>query len=302
MLAHGYEAQIFNGAIGSMSMISHAAGQVLSSRANTTAYFERRTSSDREDFGYAGDLLVQSGKLFVCTTGRKRFASTRAMYRADLPTVNVPKFDYIGSIGSQASAASDPGTWASTTLGSTVTDGTVVWTDINDSSPLAAGQILNENQVGFGFDPLGILERIHVNMQRMQDVESRHIIISNGQSDTSQTSGNYQSALQNVARFFLRRGYYVWIGLSCYTPTTTTANYDTLTTGVNAAIAACQSDAIWGSRCFAGANNYTLMGSTGNMGSGGAYLQGDNLHLSGAGAIVFGTNWADRFKSVLPQL
>ena len=302
LLAHGYEAQIFNGAIGSMSMVSHAAGQILSARANSTAYHERRSSSDREDFGYAGDFTVQSGKLFVCTTGRKRFASARAQYRADLPLNSVPKYDYIGAIGSQASAGSDPATWGAAALGATVTDGTVVWTNVNDTTPVSAGSILSENQAGLGFDPLGILERIHLSMQKIQGIESRHIIISNGQSDASQTQLNYQTALANVARFFLRRGYYVWIGLSCYSPTTTTANYDTLTLGVNAAVTTCQGDAVWGSRCYAGANNYTLMGSTGNMGSGGAYLQGDNVHLNGAGAIVFGTNWADRFKSVLPQL
>jgi hypothetical protein len=157
MLAHGYEAQIFNGSIGSMSMVTHAAGQILSARANSTAYHERRTSSDREDFGYAGDFTVQSGKLFVCTTGRKRFASSRAMYRADLPTNSVPKYDYIGAIGSQASAGSDPGTWAATAVGGTVTDGSVVWTNINDTAPVSAGSILSENQSGLGFDPFGIL-------------------------------------------------------------------------------------------------------------------------------------------------
>lgn len=298
----GYEVSIFNGSIGSLSMVTDAAGQVKT-RANSTAYASRRNSRDPDDMGYIGDLTVQSGKLFLCTTGRDRYAIRRSPWTAGLSTGIGAKYDFTANVGSQASAGSDPGTWGSATLGSTVTDGSVVWTDIDDTNSVgfSNGQIFNENQSGIGFDPLGVCERLHMNMQRVQGVASRHIILCNAQSDVGQSSGNYSTALINVANYFLRRGYFVWVGLSCYTPTTTTANYDTLTTGVNAAIASLQGGT-WGGRVYSGANLYTLMGSSGAMGSGGAYLQGDNLHLSGAGAVVAGGHWADRFKTVLPRL
>jgi hypothetical protein len=138
-----------------------------------------------------------------------------------------------------------------------------------------------------------------MNMQAIPAAQ-RHIIISNGQSDLGQTGAVYTTALTNVANYFLRRGYTVWLGLTCYTPTATTANYDALASGLATSIASTQAGT-WGARAMAGANNYALMGTTGNMANGGAYLQGDNVHLTGPGAIEFGKNWADVFKASLPR-
>ena len=298
----GYEAVMFNGSVGSMSMIQHVAGQVVT-RANTTAYASRRQAVDREDMGYIGDMTVQSGKLFLCTTGRDKYAVRRAPYRAGVNTGIGQKYDFIATVGSQASAGADPGTWAGTALGGAVTDGSVVWTNIDDTNSVGFinGQVLNENQSGLGFDPLGLCERLHMNMQALQGVAARHIILCNAQGDAGATSGNYSAALQHVGNFFLRRGYVVWLGLSCYGPALTTGQYDTLTTGLNSAISTLQGGT-WGSRVRAGANLYQLMGSTGNMGSGGAFMQGDNLHLTGPGSIEHGRHWADVFKSALPKL
>lgn len=298
----GFETTLFNGSMGSMSMIEHACGTVKT-RANSTAYGYRRSPEDLEDFGYAGDLILQSGKLFLCTTGRRNVASTRTQYRTGA-TGGTAKTDYIAAFGTQASAASDPGTFAATGLGGTVTDGSVVWTNIDDTNSVGftAGQIFSETQAGFGWDPYGILERLHANMQRIQHVHSKHIILCNGQSDVNATQANYRLALQNVANYFLRRGYYVWVGLSCFTPTSTTTAYNTLSAGVNDAVTLLKGGTIYPSRVLTGANLYSLMGSSGNMGSGGAYLQGDNLHLNGAGAIEAGRQWGNVFINELPDI
>lgn len=303
MLEWGYEVEFFNGSVGGMGMVVDAAGQVKT-RANSTAYASRRNARDPDDMGYCGDLTVQGGKLFLCTTGRDRYAVRRSPWTAGINTGVGAKFDHVSNVGSQATAGSDPGTWAATALGGTVTDGTTVWTNIDDTNSFgfSNGQVFNENQSGIGFDPLGLCERLHMNMQRIQGVASRHIILCNAQSDAGIAGANYSTAMSAVGRFFLRRGYTVWFGLSCYTPTTSTANYDNLVSNLNVALAACQGDANWGSRALPGANLYQLMGSTGNMGSGGAWLQADNIHLNGAGALVAGGRWADRFKAVLPRL
>ena len=300
----GYECEMFNGAIGSTSMLSSFAGQVRT-RSNATAYGMRRNGQgDGVDMGYAGDMTVQSSKLFLCTTGRRNYAMRAFPTLAEQLTGVGSRYDALATVGSQASNASDPATWGAASAGATVTDGTLVWTNIDDTNSVgfSNGQIFNENQSGLGFDPYGILARLHMSMQAIQGVASRHIIICQAQGDIGASAANYATAMQNVARYFLRRGYYVWFGLSCFAPTTTTANYDLLTTGVNTALSTCQGDSGWGSRALAGANLYTLMGSTGNMGSGGAWLQGDNVHLNGAGALAAGGHWADRFKAVLPQL
>lgn len=291
----GYEVSMFNGAIGSMSMISHACGQVAT-RANSTAYGQRRTPQDTEDMGHAGDLTVQSGKLFLCTTGRRNVAFARTQYR-DGVTASSSKYDFISTVGSQVSNASDPATWGAATLGSTVTDGTVTWTNIDDTNSVAFtnGQIFSESQAGFGWDPYGILERVHMNMQRIQGVQSKHIILCNAQSDLGQSQANYRVALQNIGNYFLRRGYYVWVGLSCFTPTGSTANYNTLSAGVTDALTLLRGGTIYPGRVMTGANLYTAMGSSGNMGSGGAWLQGDNLHLNGLGAVEAGRHWANAF-------
>jgi hypothetical protein len=118
--------------------------------------------------------------------------------------------------------------------------------------------------------------------------------------------------LCSIATFWLQNGFDVMIGPSHFSPGSsggTTANYANLSSGVATAISTLQAN--WGgNRVMAGANLYTAMGSTGPMASGGTFLQADNIHINGAGAVgpdLSGVGCAARhvaaaIKAVLPRL
>jgi len=284
LAAQGYEAKIFNGAVGSSSFVTATCGQVLT-RANSSGVAARRSPDDFEDRGYFGATTVQGGKVFVATTAKKQVAFRRKNIFGATSWAE-SGIDFISTSGTGTTAASDPGGWSAAALGGTITDGTVTWTcvDTTNSTGMSNGQVLSPTFSAYGFDPFGILERVHINMSNIR-ASQKIIYIQNAQSDAGTPAATYQSALENIATFFLIRGYKVVIGLSCFNPNTTTANYNLLATGRLAAIASLQAGA-YGAKVFAGANLYDLMGSTGNMALGGAWLQSDNVHLNGAGALV----------------
>jgi len=294
----GYDATIVNGSIGSMSLVRDACGQVQT-RANSTAYRGQRSAvAGAGDFGCYGDLIAQSGKLFRCTTGSQVFASYNSHTR--MPNGTAFASQSILTPQSLSSAGSDPGTWAAAGLGDTVTDGSLTWTNIDNTNSVgySSAQILSEDNAGLGFDPLGVLYRLHQAMQAVQGVSEKWILIANAQADTSRTQAQYQAAVTAIAEYYLNRGYNVACGLSMYNSLLggVTTGYDTLTTAVNAAVSALQTT--WGSsRVKAGANLYTLMGSV--TGQNGLTFTADGVHINAPAAVVAGRHHADAFKTFL---
>ena len=292
----GYVPRIINSGIGSMSMIRDVNGQIQT-RANSTSYRQRRAPEGLGDMGYAGDLMVVQSRLFLCTTGVKAYVS----HNGNGIDLGGPTFlDYVRTVGTQATAATEPAGFATAAVGDVITDGTIQWTCLSATTTFngysyGAGNMLTESR--FGWDPFGLVHRVYDDLMAVRDAKQRVCILQNAQADTSQANINYQTALEGAAGFLLNRGIKVAIGLSCYTPTTTTANYDSLTTRVSNALNTVRTNANAGvyypaANVITGANLYTLMGSTGAMASGGAYFAKDsgqdNIHLNAAGAIVAG--------------
>lgn len=156
-----------------------------------------------------------------------------------------------------------------------------------------AGTVFTESQSGMGFDPLGILQRLHEELQRVK-ADRKLVYWANGQSDlgfASTTPGTvctqYRDALISIGNFFLNRGYEFMLGFTSYSPASsaaTTVQWDNLVLARNAALTTLQAGAD-GARVYAGANLYALMGTTGPMAPSGGYMEADNIHLNGRGCI-----------------
>lgn len=320
LLARGYEAQIVNGASGSMSMILHAAGFFYNGSSRSYSGFgQKRIPSWPGDRGYVGDLLLKSGVgYFRCTKGNHRFAISHG---PGTPFPNNGGAAYTDGVTALPGGSVSYGTFAITAAseptfvgpkGNVVVDGTVEWTfetSGGDATYPSPGGVFTEANKGVGFDPYGILQDVHEKMQAIRDVERKIIYIANGQADLGNTAPRYQSALESVANFFLSRGYEVMIGFTCFNPNNgNITDHNTLVTGVNAAITALQAGP-YGSKVFAGANLFASMGTTGPMALGGAFMEADNVHLNGAGCVgadVSGVSCAgkyvmDAFAAILPD-
>lgn len=295
----GVRAQFFNGAVGSASFISHACGQVFT-RANSTGVAARRTPDDSEDRGYFGTITVQGGKVFVSTTGKKQILFRRRNINGATSWAE-SGIDYVSTSGTGTTASSDPGGWSSATVGSTITDGSVTWTCVEggNSTGMANGQILSPTFQAYGFDPFGMLERVHIGMKGIRATR-KIIYIQNAQSDAGNSAVNYQAALENIGTFFLLRGYEIMIGLSCYNPNSSTTLYDNLQTGRASALTTLK--AAYPGKVYDGANLYSALGTTGNMAIGGGYLQDESgawVHLNGAGALAGASYISSSFISAL---
>ena len=304
----GYDAQLVNTAIGSMSMLRDAAGQILDIATwRSQGVRQQRVADVPGDRGYAGDYGVASGKVFLCTTGRRAYAFTQGTFLPGDTGVN-QNLDFVREVGTQATAASAPD-FSTATVGSTVTDGGVVWTCVSASTSYlgftyGAGAC---SETRAGFDPFNILRRCHEEMGRLRDVRERIVVLCNGQSDTGLTSGQYQGAINSIASFFANRGYTVHLGLSVYNPSgNNVAAYDTLSAALVSSY-----NFLTGAGGFSttqikqGPNLYQLMGSTGDMAAGGANFAKDsgqdNIHVNARGAIVAGGYMADSVKAWLPK-
>lgn len=219
----------------------------------------------------------------------------------------------VANSGSGKVLCSTPANFAFTGLGATVTDGDLSWKcESGTSSAPYGGQfgtVFTEAQMGRGFDPYGMLARLHEEMQRVRGVTRKIIYIQNAQSDVSATQAQYQAALESIANYFLNRGYEVMIGLSCFNPGgATTGQYDTLKAARAAALTSLKAGSN-GAKVFDGADLYTAMGSTGPMAAGGGFMQADNTHLNGRGVIgpamsgvePAGKHVADAFRAILPK-
>lgn len=311
----GYDTNIVNGAIGSASFATDIVGKILDrtndASTNSSAIRAKRASIGDGDRGFFGDLAVIGGKLFVATTAKQAFCMNMGTATLTGDTTHVPELDYTRVLGTGTTGASPPDASAST-VGSTLVDGTVTWTCLSTTTTYlgftyTAGNPLTESRVGF--DPYGILRRVHGQMQAIRHARYKIIILQNAQSDVSYSASVYTSFLNQAASYFLNRGYIVMIGLSYFWPGSTTTNYNNLTSGVNSSVSqlkALAATTYSASQVVAGANLYTLLGSTGNMAAGGAYFAKDsgqdNLHVNALGAIAGGSAWADSIKTVIPRL
>lgn len=292
MLAAGWVPHIINGAVGSLSMVRDACGQVQS-RANSTTYRQRREPETHGDAGHAGDLMIVQGRLFLCIVGVKSFYTidSNAVYYG-----GGGEIDFQRNVGTATTAASEPAAFATASVGDIIVDGTVSWQCLSTTTTYGgrtytAGGVLTENM--YGFDPYGLCHRLRRMMQEVPSAKARCVLIQNGQSDTG--NATYQSALENIGSYFLKRGIKVAIGLTCYQPSAGTAAYDNLSTRVAAALTTLRNGAgvyYDAADVITGANLYSAMGSTGPMASGGAYFvkdyNMDNIHLNSPGAIAAG--------------
>lgn len=295
----GFEPKIYNASIGSMSMVRDACGQTQA-RANSTGYRQYRAPSGAGDPGYAGDLMVVQGRLYLCTAGRQAYAHNPGNPAAQ-PTI--ADLDLIHVIGSQATAASEPAGLATAAVGDVIADGTIQWTCLatggsgstctyNGYTHTAGVRLANMQA---GFDPFNILHRAVALAWTDPTARRRIVVLQNAQSDVG--NSQYQVALEAIGRYLVQRGCEVMIGLSVYQPASGTAAYDALTTAVNNALTTLRADAMViqhgaVAAILTGANLYTLMGSTGNMASGGNYFikdsNQDNIHVNAPGAIAMG--------------
>jgi hypothetical protein len=306
----GWNLKIVNGAIGSLGFIRDVAG-MITGRSNSTGYYQRRPPNTLNDGdkGDRGDIINVSNRMFRCTSGRTRQAINLGPNR-DL-SGSYKNLDFLVFQGTQATAASSPDFSTAVNVGDTVVDGTIVWTleatfAYGSGAPPTVGQADFTTHDGVLFDPLSAAQRLHLEMQKVRDVERKIIYMANGQADLyAGTQTWYRDALIGVAKFFLQNNYEVMIGLTSFSPGSgTTAQYDGLVTQRAAALATLQANPAYGSRVYEGANLYALMGSTGPMAAGGAFLQnesGSYVHLNGAGAVVAGGHIANALKAVLPQ-
>lgn len=301
LIAAGVEPRIVNMARGGASIVKHYAGQV-NFRNNSTQYRQQRNPEGYGDHGDFGDVIVMSGKVFQCTTGNKVYPQWYGNQR--IPGTNQTWVDYIWQVGTLTSAASDPGGWGAATLGSTITDGSIVWTciDTTNSVGYVGGQVFTETQVGYGFDPFGLMLELHQRMQATQ-ADVKIVCISNAQSDTSTSSTWYQNALTSISNFFTARGYHTLLGLSCYNSaggTDRTTPYNTLQTGLTGALTALGGDAY----AHPGANLYQVLGTTGNMSwaaaqAGTGWLNSDGTHLNAPGSIEASIPWISAILAVV---
>lgn len=293
LAAGGWPAHIVNSSIGSLSMIRDAAGQVQT-RANATAYRQRRASEGPGDPGYAGDVMVVQGRVFLCTVGVKAYCSSNGN---GIDLGGPAEIDYLRTVGTQVTAGAEPAGLATANVGDVIADGTVSWTCMSTSTTwngvsYGAGNILTETR--YGFDPFGLLHRLREMLSNVP-AQVRCVLLQNAQSDTGNANLTYQQALEGIGGFFLQRGIKVAVGLSCYQPSAGTTAYNNLTTRVNNALTNLRASAgtyYDVADVITGPNLYTLMGSTGAMAAGGAYFVKDSgqddLHLNARGAIAAG--------------
>jgi len=314
LYAAGYEAHIYNASIGSLSFFKDAVGFPRPRLNSSTDFRQRRAAGTfgPTDLGCQGTVTIQNSYAFECTTGSDFIAVLRNQGAKIVNSSGdtIPDaLDYIRTptLAKKALAAVAPDFTAATALGSTVTDGACVWTNIGLASTLgytSAIPFQPKSLLGdvAGFDPYGIARRAAQAAQemRMRGVSKIIVYICNGQSDAASTSqSNYAFCLQYLAQFFRSQGFEVCIGLSTYTRTDATAGWDALVAARTSALAALSSD----TGVHVGADLYTLMGNI--EGANGltyntAGAVGDNnAHINAQAQIVAGGHHSEAILAAL---
>lgn len=304
LAGYGINAYPINAAVPSLSFLQHTAGY-LKTRQNSTAYAQRRPPSGPGDCGDAGDFILFTGptRVFRCTKGAALGAFFNNAENSN-PTAGgsyqttIAQTPYILGTSTAAnpsgiaaaSASSLPAGFATAAIGDVVVDGTLEWTRENEAlyaTALGNNSVMTlAGQPGRGHDRLNVIGRGAQAMKSMR--ASRNIaLLANGQSDLGVGAPTYQAAIQSIAETCIEFGFDdVLIGLTNWSPGSsgaTTTAYNNLSTGVDNAIAALS--AKYPGRIGDGGNLFRLMGTTGPMAAGGAFLKPDNIHLSALGNI-----------------
>lgn len=111
-----------------------------------------------------------------------------------------------------------------------------------------------------GFDPFGFLAAIRAAIAARPAFTEVYGLWSNGESDSAISAADYQAGLESVANYLLGSGCTrVYLGLSSKPYSFGSGSYDTLQTGLTAAIAARVAA---GKPVHAGANLWQAMGTT----------------------------------------
>jgi hypothetical protein len=301
----GYWLDMANASVGSISFFTDVVGYPRN-RANSANYFRaKRAPLNASDPGCSGTITVQSGYVFECTTGSEYYSNFRNdsgyVYANAAGDIIPNRVDYIFSptLAKKSTASSAPDFSGATAIGSTVTDGAVVWTNIGAQSSF--GYTNNtafkpKTMDGRGFDGYGILRRA-INMA--QDLKSSgcqrvFIYFCNGQGDAGGTSeANYKLSLEYMTQYCRGLGFEVIIGLSTFTRTGVTAHWDALTSAVNGALVTFAADP----GVHTGANLYQLMGTV--EGENGLVFESDGVHLTASAQIVAGGHHATALISAL---
>ena len=284
----GYEVDVTNAAIGSMSMAKDAAGQIAAWGAST-AYRVARSPSAGGDEGCLGSLIIPGGTnlLMECTAGGDSVYCSRSSGQPIRNgNVSIYDLDYVYTVPSGNVTGASAPNWASITAkGQTIVDGGITWTcrSVNTTNDLdgsikgtnATNTILTEGR--YGFDPMGIIRRALKSAEaKALGYPEKVLYLQNGQADSSTSVTRYTDALVAVGSYFAARGWKVVVGFTVFNPNSNTTVYNGLSTARGNAIASLQ--AAYPGLVFAGPNLYQLLGST--HGSNGLFLQSDNAHVA----------------------
>lgn len=264
----GYHAEIVNGAIGGSSFLQHWPGYMQTWAANTR-YASKRSPQGVGDWGDFGDLIKVGSSIFNCISGgMTRYAVNSGPERT--LSGGIAYLDSISGLNTGGTSAGSQPNFAGVAVDGTITDGALTWKRLTDVYSGALSNVLTDNvaaMVGRGFDPMGLLQRTHIEMMRIKGVSRKIIYISHGQTNLGVGSTTYRDAIRSIAYFFLKRGYEVAIGLTLYSPgasLSSITNYNALATGVNDAYSMLSSE--YPGKVWLGANLFQSMGSTGPMG------------------------------------
>lgn len=288
----GYDAEIICGAYGGLSFVNQVCAKVKAWGANTEYFAQRTEPLNNMDWGYSGDLMVSSNRVFLCTQG-KSLATDYAPGVFDPVDSMGNEAGYVWSWGTGTSGGTIPAAFATAVKGQIIVDGSVTWKCIDAANVFNfyPGMLINDDLNNYGFDPLGVLAKMHAAMINVR-AEEKIIILCNGQSDLSSSVAEYQATLTAMVRWLRYFGYRVGVGLSSFTQGGSVPAWTNLQTARQNTLDAFAADPM----VFPAAN---LFAELGTEPVGGWY---DTVHLDGPAVIAAGEAHGNAIRQVLPKL
>ena len=345
MWDYGYDLRLVNGAKGSMSLINHGAGQVMSWGPQSTAYYIQRSPSPPYDYGFFGTSICPYGNaIFVPVVGRNisslgggvflspasqtldqdfiqfdpntaistsggsatvtitagsNVLTVSSVSKGTIPvgyaiqgsgvlngltilpygsssttgTGNTGTYQLSANASANVSTSINfcPNTFVNAVAGQTFTDGNYTWNCVTRTAVSQYGgtafSVCTAGSAGYGFDPLGILSAGKLALDYCSFSGGRSFVYIDGnQSDLSATNTWRTSAVESVANYFLNMKKDVIIGNMIYSPGSGNTSQHTTENAANmSALSALQANT-FGNHCFMGADLYSSMGTSNNMG------------------------------------